>query len=250
MLVEALAIFAIGFVGGALPLFFRWNERLLHVSLSFSTGIFLGAVFFHLLPAIAAAPAPAGAAQQPEHLHGDILPWLFVLLGVLGVYLVESLVLRAHSHDDLQRHRSVSFAALTGLVFHSLTTGLAYPALATGAGFAAPIFIAIASHKGLESFSLATVFQLAEFRRRAVLAVVLCFSLAMPVGVVAGSFLVEHLHERGATILNAIAAGTFLYVALGELLPEVFHHREDGVAKMLLLALGVGAMLVLHGVGV
>jgi zinc transporter ZupT len=43
----------------------------------------------------------------------------------------------------------------------------------------------------------------------------------------------------------ALAAGTFLYVCLTELLPEVFHHREDILAKIVLLALGIAAMGVI-----
>lgn len=251
MWTEALAILAVAFVGGLLPLFFRWSERLLHASLALATGIFLGAVFFHLLPAIAedAQRAPRAGAVH-EHAPGDVTSWLFVLVGVLGVYLIESLVLRSRDHDDLHRHRAVSFAALSGLSLHSLTTGLAYPALASGPAWSAPIFIAIISHKGLESFSLTTVFQLAEFRRGPILWIVSLFSLVTPLGIVAGALLADRLSEKGVTILSALAAGTFLYVCLGELLPEVFHHREDGVVKIALMALGIGSMLWMRGIGV
>jgi zinc transporter ZupT len=42
--------------------------------------------------------------------------------------------------------------------------------------------------------------------------------------------------------MMALAAGTFLYVCLCELLPEVFHHREDGVLKIAFLSAGVALM--------
>ena len=56
--------------------------------------------------------------------------------------------------------------------------------------------------------------------------------------------------DSGKTaILTALAAGTFLYVCLCELLTEVFHHREDGALKVALLAVGVALTVVFEGLG-
>ena len=51
--------------------------------------------------------------------------------------------------------------------------------------------------------------------------------------------------ERGIAI--ALSAGTFLYVCLCELLPEVFHRREDGLLKVVLLAAGIALMATVQG---
>ena len=65
-----------------------------------------------------------------------------------------------------------------------------------------------------------------------------------------GETLVRWLGESpNATVLiRALAAGPFLFVSLCELLPEVFHHREDSAIKVALLLGGIGAVLALHGV--
>ena len=42
---------------------------------------------------------------------------------------------------------------------------------------------------------------------------------------------------------------TFLFVSLYDLLPEVFHHREDSLVKVLLIVAGVGAMAFCHEMG-
>ena len=68
------------------------------------------------------------------------------------------------------------------------------------------------------------------------------FALLTPLGVWGGSFLFPSIGEDGIAVAVALAAGTFLYVCLTELLPEVFHHREDILAKIVLLALGIAAM--------
>ena len=57
---EFLSILLVGIAGGLIPLFFKWGDRQHHIALAFSTGIFLGAVFLHLLPSVAAAGAAGG----------------------------------------------------------------------------------------------------------------------------------------------------------------------------------------------
>ncbi|MFT7677010.1 MAG: zinc transporter ZupT [Planctomycetota bacterium] len=254
-MLEIAGIFAVALLGGAIPLWVRWKERGLHIALALATGVFLGAVFLHLLPEVAMQTAEAALADDHghdhpgEHLHGDLLPWLCMLVGALGVYLVEALFLRPHDHDELHRHRAVSWSALLGLAVHSLTAGMAF-AVMRGKNIESAMLLAILTHKGFEAFSLTSVFQLAQYSRKQVMLVVFCFALVTPVGILLGDFLAEGLGSQGVLMLNALAAGTFLYVCLCELLAEVFHHREDGAAKMGLLAVGVGIMWFAHSAGI
>ena len=139
-------------------------------------------------------------------------------------------------------HRSVAFASLLGLGLHSLTTGIGYAAASGHGRLAGPILVAILAHKGFEAFSLTSVFQLASFKRSWVAGLVLAFALITPLGILLGGVLLAGIGEQGVLHLTALAAGTFLFVCLGELLPEVFHHREDVLAKIVLLAAGVAIM--------
>lgn len=254
-MLEIAGIFAIALVGGAIPLWVRWKERGLHIALALATGVFLGAVFLHLLPEVARRTAMAamldehGHMATEGHLHGNLMPWLCMLAGALGVYLVEALFLRPHDHDELHRHRAVSWSALLGLAVHSLTAGIAL-VLTSGESIESTMLLAILAHKGFEAFSLTSVFQLAQYSRRQVMLVVFGFALVTPMGMLLGEFLKEGLGDQGILMLNALAAGTFLYVCLCELLGEVFHHREDGAAKMGLLAVGVGIMWFAHSAGI
>jgi zinc transporter ZupT len=268
---DILLMFVVATAGGCLPLLVRWSDRTLHAALAFSTGIFMGAVFLHLLPSLpvrsadaheehaatpvesVSPPAPDAAAHLADgesfdmHLHGDTTLWMFVLLGVLGVYLIEALFFRTDHHDDLHRHRAVGYATFTGLCIHALTEGVAYSMTRGHEEVAGALFIAIIAHKGFETFSLTSVFQLAEFSRGKVLSLTLLFAAVTPLGVVVGGGIQSGLGEMGFGILTALAAGTFLYVCLCELLSEVFHHREDGPIKILLLGAGVGLMMLTHG---
>lgn len=250
---DVAGIFLIALVGGGVPLVLRWTERGLHAALGLSTGIFLGAVFLHFLPSLSRMSLEFSGGGGHDHGHHDshAAPWLwsFVLLGVLGVYLLESLVLRTHDHDELHRHRSVSWAALLGLGVHALITGVGYGTAREEVEVSRALLVAILAHKGFESFSLTTVFQLAETPRPRLWGLVFAFALVTPAGILLGEGLTTVLGRSGEAVLTALAAGTFLYVCLCELLVEVFHHREDTGKKLLLLAVGIALTFLFEGLG-
>lgn len=232
---QSLAVAAVALVGGLLPLLVRWTDRRLHAALALSTGIFLGAVFLHFLPEL---PHTSAGGLSDRAL------WSFVLIGVVAVYLAETLFLHAHhEHEDPdQHHRAVGWAALFGLSVHSFTSGVGLVFAAQTPGLGQVVFVAILGHKGFEAFSLASVFQLGKFPRRATLAVVVGFALMTPLGVLAGSLLAGWLAGAGLAAAVALAAGSFLYVCLCELLPEVFHERKDAAMKIVLLLIGILVM--------
>ena len=281
---DLLFVFVTALAGGFLPLLVRWDGRRLHLALALSTGIFLGAVFLHLLPslpsghshgaAVAESVMPEsttanpGENSHPEDLNAAVdnhdhdhdhapgakaaaeedhanLVWMFVLLGVLAVYLLEALVLRTHDHDDLHRHRAVGWAALWGLSVHALTAGMAWSVAAGHDDHMGHVFLlAILAHKAFESFSLSTVFLLGEIPRGRVALIAVLFALVTPIGALLGQSLLGVLGPLGQDLLMALAAGTFLFVCLCELLGEVFHHRDDIGLKLALLAAGVGLMVL------
>lgn len=263
---DLLLVFVTALAGGFLPLLVRWDGRRLHLALALSTGIFLGAVFLHLLPSLPtghghgtlAVESIAGSqgmeAEHAGHAHSTDavadadhanLVWMFVLLGVLAVYLLEALVLRTHDHDDLHRHRAVGWAALWGLSVHALTAGMAW-SVAAGHDdhMGHVILLAILAHKAFESFSLSTVFLLGEIPRGKVAVIALLYALVTPMGALLGQSLLGVLGPLGQDLLMALAAGTFLFVCLCELLGEVFHHKDDIWAKLGLLGVGVGLMVL------
>ncbi|MDP6963719.1 MAG: ZIP family metal transporter [Planctomycetota bacterium] len=229
-----IEILLVGLGGGLLPLLGQWNDRRLHIALALSTGIFLGAVFLHMLPELPEAIADADINSRAL--------WAVTLTGVLTIYFLESLVFRTHDHDDLHRHTAVGYASLVGLSVHSLTVGLS---LST-TELTTPILVGILFHKTFESFSLTSVFQLAHFSRKKIISLIILFSCITPLGIFLGSKILPQLSPQATAIAVALAIGTFLYVSLSELLPEVFHHKEDVLAKVFLLLAGIGGMAIIH----
>jgi zinc transporter ZupT len=265
---EVLTILLIALAGGLLPLFVKWSDRNLHTALALSTGIFLGAVFLHLLPSIALLSAEVEVHGDHTHAHGDITLWIFVLVGVLAVYLIESYLVPNHSHghgdhdadadghcdhnhgtEDLHRHRAVGFAALAGLCIHALTAGISLAAAENSESISSALFLAVCAHKGFEAFSLATVFLLAELPRKTIVVLMVLFSFVTPLGMLVGHYALQTIGEHGIGIAAALAAGTFLYVCLCELLPEVFHRREDRTMKTILILAGITMMYFFQEAG-
>ncbi len=141
-------------------------------------------------------------------------------------------------------------AAFVWLVAHSLTAGFA---LGVGAladqklGFG--LFFAIIAHKAAGVFSLATVLRLSSFSIRKSVGLLVTFALMTPLGAIVAYLLMSHLGGADIQIPTALAAGTFLYVATMDLLPEAFHIRVIRSGAVLSLLPGLGVMLAISFVG-
>ncbi|MDE0585488.1 MAG: ZIP family metal transporter [Planctomycetota bacterium] len=227
-------LLVVGLAGGLLPLLVKWNDRRLHIALALSTGIFLGAVFLHMLPELPVFIADADIEPR--------LLWAVALTGVLAIYFLESLVFRTHDHDDVHRHTAVGYATLAGLSLHAFTVGISLSATE----LSTPIMVGILFHKAFEAFSLTSVFQLAHFTQKKVATLITLFACITPLGLLLGSKILPQLSPNATAIAVALAVGTFLYVCLTELLPEVFHHKEDVVTKVILLLVGIGGMALIQ----
>lgn len=236
VLLIALALFALTFAGGILPLAGRWSERGLHVLAAVSAGLFLGLVFLHLLPELAANHSgESGASHEPASVFAAQWPWICTLAGFLLLFFVEKLWLEGRSRRD--HHRAVWFASYVGLVIHTAFTGLGLAAVLPNEQMRWVFVLAVVAHKGSEAFSLATLMQLAGLGRARALGFLGAYAAVAPVALLMGSA-VEALDADVALALTGIACGTFLYVAVCDLLPEVFHGEQPGWHKAAWVLLG------------
>ena len=199
-------------------------------------------VFVHVLP-VALHTSDAAHAS-----HGDGLaaPWpgVLVLAGALLLYLLQNLVLPGRAASD--PHVSVGWGFLVGLSVHAFATGLGVAAASGRPSLAGALLLPVVMHKAAEGFSVATVFLLSGKGRGKILLLVALFALTTPAGLLAGEALRGQLGPAGRDAFVALAAGTFLFVALGDLLPEVFHGRHDTAWRVVLLATGVALGPLLH----
>ena len=251
--------------GGALPFFA--SVRRSDLLLSFSAGVMLGAAFFHMLPE---AVEGGGGAAVP-----------FVLVGFLFLYLLERFVLvhvcaepgpnarlstsgaplphlegeppeeharHAHAHDDgtgCDVH-TLGLAAWIGLSVHTLVDGFALGAASVESQLGLLVFLAILAHKIPNSFSLSAILLSEGYSRGKAVAMNAAFALMIPAGVGVYVLLRELVHvERFTSLALAGSAGTFLHLALSDILPDL--HRR-GASKWRLSAAmvaGLGLMFAL-----
>jgi zinc transporter ZupT len=239
----AVFLLCASFAGALLPLYKRWSERGLHVLVSVSAGIFLGTIFLHLLPALAGI----GDAHEGGHpdAHGfagaprAAAPWIAALVGLLVLFVLEKVWLRSANHTHgADPHAPLWAATFVGLSLHSLSSGVALTAILGHPGARTQFVISLAIHKATETFSLATVMRLARLPQWRALAFLFVFAAIEPIGVLSGSALLSSDHALDG-VLTGFACGTFLYVAICDLLPEVFHGAERPAVKLASVAAGV-----------
>jgi zinc and cadmium transporter len=247
--------------GGALPLLGRMERS--DALLSFSAGIMLGAAFLHMLPE---AVAGAGVSAMP-----------LVLVGFLFLFLVERLVLvhvcaepgpsqrllahppppphgvRSHpAHDHAHEAtgcdvHTLGVAAFVGLSLHTLVDGFALGAANADPALGLLVFLAILAHKIPSSFSLSAILRAEGYARWRALLMNASFALMVPAG--AGLYLAvrQVVHaERFTALALAASSGTFLHLALSDILPDL--HRRGTPKWKLSLALlaGVAVMWALR----
>ncbi|MFQ6000566.1 MAG: ZIP family metal transporter [Anaerolineae bacterium] len=205
---------------------------------SFASGTLLSAALLDILP---------------ESLELNSSASLYVLLSFVAFYILEqNLVLHA-SHEDLEdcedeeRHRlhSLGVISFLGIGFHSLLDGVII-----GAGFLESTTIGliatigVISHELPEGLSIMGLLFHAGFSRNRGLVYSIIVALATPVGAVASSLLFQGIKPHLLGALLGVAAGSFLYIAASDLIPQTREHDSPYIIPLV-----VGGMLTLFALG-
>ena len=215
------------------------NHLLPHL-VSFATGALLGAAFLGLLP-------HALASVNSTDTH--VIP-MAVLLGLLGFFLLEKLVLWRHCHadhcevhapDENSRDHSTGAMILLGDGLHNFLDGiLIAAAFLTDLHLGVVTSLAVAAHEiPQEVGDFAVLLHSGFSRKRAFLYNVLT-SLTTVFGGVLSYFALQSMQNVLPYVL-AIAASSFIYIAVADLIPTL-HRRVEGRAtlqQVLLIAAGI-----------
>ena len=252
-MIYAFIVAALSLIGATIPLRFRFGHAQLQVYLSLAAGALLGAALFHLLP------------EASEHTHAAFgLP---TVVGIGVVFLLQRYLAPhsheplgshdAHAHDhnheshDHESHRHADarplvtgVVAILALSIHSFFDGVAIGAatgglVGTGHGGASlghatrplafAVFLSVLIHKPMDGLAVSVLLLNAGTRIRALWSVQALYAALVPIG--AAMFLLtrgtvaEPSKFVGYTL--AFSAGTFLAIALTDLLPELHFHAHD-----------------------
>ena len=237
-----LNIFLATLAGGVLSvllaatLALTWLPRFADRMLAYAVGILLAFAFTDLLPEAVELGLDAG-------LVGQIL-----LAAIVVFFLLEKAALWRHDHHhepghaDLHRPQVAMIVLGDGL--HNFVDGvliaaafLADPAL----GWATAI--AVLAHELPQEIGDFMVLLNAGLSKNRALVLNAVSGAAMIVGGVAGYFALDGVQTAVPYVL-VIAAASFIYIAVADLVPELHRQRRfsDAVAQFLLLLAGIGTV--------
>ena len=276
-----LAVLTVSILGGLLPLATVLNHTRLQVYLSFSAGTMLGAAFFHMLPE---AVRVGSVATIHWTAFGLLALFFLERFFSFHHHEPQAHDPVAQSKDDRITHvhheadtnctgagsNPVSAArphrrrvralpwgsAAFGLVIHSLVGGVALASavaadykLRAGLGSAGlGVFIATLVHKPADALTITSLMLRGGSSPRSALVVNLGFGLMIPVGVVFFAVGMFGLGSSSASSWTAgalaFSAGTFLCIALSDLLPELQFHSHDRLKLSVALLAGFALMAV------
>ena len=214
------------------------------------------------LEEIETAISSVGHSEEDEHdehasgllLGGAILGGFLLMFVLEGAGIGHAVHEEHHDHDDHHGHGHVhhsdsGWRLVLGLTLHSATDGVAIgAAAATGSvALTATVAIAVLIHRAPAAFSLG-VFSMHERKERNdSIRDVVIFSLATPIMMMLAYFALSDLETHMIGLAMLFSAGTFLYVAAVDTLPDI-HNPETGRTALFYVLIGaVGMVLVLAG---
>lgn len=221
---------------------------------AFSGGVILGTAFLHLLP-------------EAMERAGDAAP-MWALAAFFLLYVLETHVVphnhhldqdQEHDHRSAVRHAAVPAEAhaahahaadggaqLSAIAAIAFGLHAAFDGIALGVGFSPAVAlgssatIGVLAHKVPEGIALASLLLRGGMSpRRAFFAAAGIAALTPIATVLSMAFLDDSVAESAMGRLLALVAGSFVYVAAADLLPEVAHHPRVSRTALMVLGLGV-----------
>jgi zinc and cadmium transporter len=202
---------------------------------SYAVGALLGVSMLAILPETLEQLPPA-------HVFTTLLA------GILLFFVLEKLVLWRHCHThDCEVHDGSVVPVLVGDAFHNFVDGAVIAtAVVTSVPLGVSTALAVAAHEiPQEVGDFAILLHGGYSRRRALLLNVLS-ALSSAVGAAVAWMAFEWLPQLLPYVLS-LAAASFLYVAMADLIPGLHRGRTDAssMRQILLIGAGIATILVL-----
>lgn len=242
-------------IGAAVVLLLPRRHRLLFLPhlVSFAIGALLGAAFLALLPHAIGSPT--------VHDIHDITG--VVLLGILGFFLLEKLVLWRHCHsgecevhgaleegEAAHRHGPAPAGVLVlfGDAFHNFVDGIVIgAAFLTDPQLGIVTALAVAAHELPQELGDFAILLESGFSRAKAFVFNVLSSLTTVIGGILAYFGLAAAEEAIPYVL-AVAASSFIYIAVADLIPGLHKRLEfrATVQQLVLIGLGVGVIYLAH----
>lgn len=238
----AVGLSVVGSVGGLLAAssFLLLGDglrvKLVPAAISYAVGTLLGAALLALLP-------QSLASLEPTTALGTLLA------GVITFFLLEKFVLWRHCHDghECEVHNSAASLVIIGDAFHTFVDGAVIAAaVLTSVPLGVTTALAVAAHEVPQEVGDVAILLRAGYSRGRALSLNLMSGLGGVLGALA-MLLTSQSLPRALPYVLAFAAGSFLYVAMSDLIPDLHRGNIGGstMRQLLLIAAGIATIVLL-----
>jgi zinc transporter 1/2/3 len=243
-LISALAIIAVGLMGGMIPIVaqrFESSWRFSSLGNAFAGGVFLGAGFIHLLP---------DGAEKLRGVSDFPIAGLLATSGLALLLLIDRVIFPHHDLEEGAGQNAGTYPYVLTIILsvHSIVAGTSF-GLETHVSTSVVILLAILFHKGSAAFALMVSLHHAGVEAGRQKRTLGLFVMMTPLGLLAGTAASAALSGNIATLtegaFDALAAGTFIYVAVLGIIDGELAKDEDKISKFSLIVAGIVLMALL-----
>ena len=195
----------------------EWAERHSIFLISFAAGVMLTLAFAHLIP-----------ESLELFPHASIA----VFIGFLIFYVLQQIIMFHACHEEVCHSHQLSLLSSIGLTIHSLLDGIAITAgFEAGRSLGILTTIAVLMHEVPEGITITSILLHAKARRKNVILYSVIVALATPLGAIVSFFFLKNIAPQTLGILLALTAGSFIYLAASDLIPETHrkHHYANAI---------------------
>ena len=229
-------------LSGALILVFQEKilKRILLPLVAFSAGAMLGSAFFHNLP------------EAIEELGNGLSPFIWLVVGFSTFFLLEQFIHWHHCHRVPSEHSGghthkhpspLTYLVLLGDALHNLIDGvLVAAAFIIEIRLGLVTLLAVAAHEIPQEIGDFGILIHGGWKRAKALLLNVVSGLTFLVG-----GLITYAFAQNVNIILVLpfAAGSFLYIAAADLIPEIKHEEDTGKKAIYFAAFILGLLLLL-----
>ncbi|EDR25945.1 zinc transporter, putative [Entamoeba dispar SAW760] len=252
-----VATFFISIIGGLIPFLIKLVKnktiaiRVINIASVAASGLFLGGGIYHML-----AEGLEMMEESGYSFGGYPLGWTLFGVTFFLIFFVDRVIV-PHSHGSFEDSDSEedNYTLLHNDEHHShhqhtaadtfqewttivvLVVALSIHSFLEGLGLGSAnkylmIFVAIAAHKWADS-GLTIIYLMKKIKQWWVLLIILIiFSSFTPLGAIIGKFVIASLDDESVSLLVqgifcCVAAGSFFFVAIVEILSEAFEEHNN-----------------------
>jgi len=228
---------------GYIPLTLELSSNRLKQLTAIGAGVLIGSAFLVILPE--ALEIFEGHEEEGHEEESHIEPstiGLAILGGFVLMLLLETFGLPHAVHHDEDKDL-LGLSATIGLIVHAIVDGIAVGAsVSSSTETGLVVFVAIMLHKGPAAFGLFSFLKHIKIPASKSKIYLFSFALASPIASILTFFILKDTSfatndNIGLALL--FSAGTFIYVATVDVLPEVHSHDHNQDSPVWSVILGI-----------